>query len=150
VPDYQPTTKFKAFASAAVLTTGGNMAVTLYRQVDAFDGIDFTAGAAFPQDSTNLKAERGPSTFDTKHRFTAALNYALPSWHAAGKFGSGWQLNWIATLQSGRPIPIITSDDTSGRFYFNQRPKCSCGNQPDPRELESGDWLPQSRSLCTT
>jgi TonB dependent receptor len=97
---------------------------------DASDGIDFTSGAAFPQDSTNLKAERGPSTFDTRHRFTAALNYALPSWHAAGKFGSGWQLNRIASLQSGRPIPIITSDDTTGRFYFNQRPNVVPGVDP--------------------
>ena len=97
---------------------------------DASDGIDFTAGAAFPQDSTNLRAERGPSTFDTRHRFTTGLNYALPAWHAAGKFGSGWQLNWIASLQSGRPIPIVTSDDTSGRFYFNQRPNLVPGVNP--------------------
>ena len=97
---------------------------------DASDGIDFTSGAAFPQDSTNLKAERGPSTFDTRHRFTAALNYDLPAWHAAGKFGSGWQLNWIASMQSGRPIPIITSKDNSGRFYFNQRPNVVPGVNP--------------------
>ena len=89
---------------------------------DASDGIDFTSGVAFPQDSTNLRAERGPSTFDTRHRFTAALNYDLPEWRAVGKFGSGWQLNWIASVQSGRPIPIVTSNDNSGRFYFNQRP----------------------------
>jgi hypothetical protein len=33
VRDYQLTTKFQSFASSAVLDTGGNMAVTLYRQV---------------------------------------------------------------------------------------------------------------------
>ncbi len=97
---------------------------------DASDGIDFTAGAAFPQDSTNLRAERGPSTFDTRHRFTAALNYDLPTWHAAGKLGSGWQLNWIASVQSGRPIPIVTSNDNSNRFYFNQRPNVNPGVNP--------------------
>jgi len=97
---------------------------------DASDGIDFTAGAAFPQDSTNLRAERGPSTFDTRHRFTAALNLDLPVWNAAGKFGSGWQLNWIASVQSGRPIPIITSNDNTGRFYFNQRPDVVPGVNP--------------------
>jgi hypothetical protein len=97
---------------------------------DASDGIDFVPGAAFPQDPGNLKAEHGPSTFDTRHRFTAAINYALPSWQAIGKFGSGWQLNWIASLQSGRPIPIATSNDTSGRFYFNQRPNVVPGVNP--------------------
>ena len=97
---------------------------------DASDGIDFAPGVAFPQDPRNLKAERGPSTFDTRHRFTAAVNYDLPSWHRAGKFGSGWQLNWIASLQSGRPIPIATSSDTTGRFYFNQRPNLIPGVNP--------------------
>ncbi len=89
---------------------------------DASDGIDFAPGVAFPQDPSNLLAERGLSSFDTKHRFTAAINYDLPAWKSAGRFGSGWQLNWIASLQSGRPIPIANSSDTSGRFYFNQRP----------------------------
>ena len=97
---------------------------------DASDGIDFVPGAAFPQDPGNLKAEHGPSTFDTRHRFTAAVNYALPSWQSLGKFGSGWQLNWILSLQSGRPIPIATANDTSGRFYFNQRPNIVPGIDP--------------------
>ncbi|MGH9499864.1 MAG: carboxypeptidase regulatory-like domain-containing protein [Terriglobales bacterium] len=98
---------------------------------DASDGIDFTAGAAFPQDSTNIAAEHGPSTFDTRHRFTGAVNYEVPVWHALPKaLGTGWALNWIASLQSGRPIPIITSDDTTGRFYFNQRPNVVPGVNP--------------------
>jgi len=97
---------------------------------DASDGIDFAPGVAFPQDPGNLKAEHGASVFDTRHRFTAAINYDLPSWQALGKFGSGWQLNWILSLQSGRPIPIATANDTSGRFYFNQRPNVVPGVDP--------------------
>ena len=81
---------------------------------DASDGIDFNfATAAFPQDSDNLRAEKGPSTYDTKHRFTGALNYSVPVWGAAPKrLAEGWALNAIATIQSGRPIPII--DDNFG------------------------------------
>jgi hypothetical protein len=97
---------------------------------DASDGIDFVPGAAFPQDPGNLGAERGPSTFDTRHRFTAAVNYDLPSWRALKKAGSGWQLNWVASVQSGRPIPIANATDTSGRFYFNQRPNIVLGVNP--------------------
>jgi len=97
---------------------------------DASDGIDFAPAVAFPQDPSNLKAEHGPSSFDTRQRFTVAINYDLPTWHAAGKFGSGWQLNWIASLQSGRPIPIVTAFDTSGRYYFNQRPDVVPGVNP--------------------
>jgi Carboxypeptidase regulatory-like domain/TonB-dependent Receptor Plug Domain/TonB dependent receptor len=97
---------------------------------DASDGIDFVPGAAFPQDPGNLAAERGPSLFDTRNRFTAAINYDLPSWNALRGFGTGWQLNTIISLQSGRPIPIANSSDTSGRFYFNQRPNLVPGVNP--------------------
>ena len=97
---------------------------------DASDGIDFVPGAAFPQDPGNLPAERGPSLFDTRNRFTAAVNYDVPAWKAARGFGSGWQLNTIITVQSGRPIPIANSTDTSGRFYFNQRPNVVPGVNP--------------------
>jgi len=97
---------------------------------DASDGIDFVPGAAFPQDPGNLKAERGNSLFDTRQRFTAALNYDLPAWRGAGKFGSGWQLNTIVSVQSGRPIPIANSFDNSGHFYFNQRPNVVPGVNP--------------------
>lgn len=97
---------------------------------DASDGIDFVPGAAFPQDPGNLAAERGPSLFDTRHRFTGAINYELASWNALRKFGSGWQLNTIISVQTGRPIPIANSTDTSGRFYFNQRPNLVPGVNP--------------------
>jgi hypothetical protein len=97
---------------------------------DASDGIDFVPGAAFPQDPGNLAAERGPSLFDTRNRFTAAINYELPSWGSRPRLGSGWELNSIVTVQSGRPIPIANSTDTSGRFYFNQRPNVVPGVNP--------------------
>ncbi len=101
---------------------------------DASDGIDFAPGAAFPQDPSNLRAEHGPSTFDTKHRFTAAINYDVPKFQALGKLGAGWQLNWIASLQSGKPIPIATSTDTfypnNNYAYYNQRPSLLPGADP--------------------
>jgi hypothetical protein len=96
---------------------------------DASDGIDFVPGAAFPQDPSNLKAERGNALFDTRQRFTAAINYDLPSWRGAGRFGSGWQLNTIVSVQTGRPIPIISTSDTF-RGYFNQRPNIVPGVNP--------------------
>ncbi len=82
---------------------------------DASDGIDFNfATAALPQDSRNLKAEHGPSTFDTRHRFTTALNYQVPTRGSLPhKLAAGWQLNTIVTAQSGRPIPIVNSFDNS-------------------------------------
>lgn len=99
---------------------------------DASDGIDFNfASAALPQDSTNLRAEHGPSTFDTRQRFTSAFNYQVPLWSALPRrLGEGWQLNTIVSAQTGRPIPIVTSNDTSGRFNFHQRPNLLPGISP--------------------
>jgi hypothetical protein len=94
---------------------------TLSKSLDgASDGIDFNfAGAAFPQDSTNLRAEKGPSTFDTRHRSTTAVNYQVPSTnHLPKLISDGWQLNTIMTLQSGRPIPVLTGGGING----HQRP----------------------------
>ena len=91
----------------------------------ASDGIDFNfATAAFPQDSDNLKAEKGPSTFDARHRWTTALNYAVPVWHALPtKVAEGWQWNTIITAMSGQPIGIITGGGFNGR----QRPDVVSG-----------------------
>jgi len=95
---------------------------------DASDGIDFNfATVAIPQDSNNLKAEHGPSNFDTKHRFTAAFTYEIPHFGGPKRLSQGWQLNTIVTAQSGRPVPIVNSNDTSGTGFptpsnFHQRP----------------------------
>ena len=88
----------------------------------ASDGIDFNGStAAFPQDSDNLKAEKGPSTFDARHRFTAAMNFGVPVWSALpNKLASGWQLNAIVTAMSGQPIGIITAGFNG--FNGRQRP----------------------------
>ncbi len=98
---------------------------------DASDGIDFNfATVAFPQDSNNLAAEHGPSNFDTRQRFTAAFTYQLPQLGHMKRLAEGWQLNTIVSAQSGRPVPVVNADDTSGASFdqfpspsnFHQRP----------------------------
>jgi outer membrane receptor protein involved in Fe transport len=97
----------------------------------ASDGINFNfANAAFPQDSTNLPAEKGPSTFDTRHRWTTVLNYAVPEiHHLPHLLGAGWQLNSIITVQSGRPINIVTDAGGVNSNYV-QRPDIVPGVNP--------------------
>jgi len=110
---------------------------------DASDGIDFAAGVALPQDSTNLRAEHGNSTFDSRQRFTVALNYQLPRFSAGPWWiNSGWQLNAIATLQSGRPIGLVNSYDNSGRNNYRQRPNLVAGVNPI-----LSHWTPSSGYL---
>ena len=95
---------------------------------DASDGIDFNfATVAMPQDSNNLAAEHGPSNFDNRHRFTAAFTYSIPRFGSSSRLTDGWQLNTIVTAQSGRPVPVVNSNDTSGFSYptpsnYHQRP----------------------------
>lgn len=111
---------------------------------DASDGIDFNfATVALPQDSNNLRAEHGPSNFDTRHRFTAAFSYSVPRLFGPKRLSQGWQLNTIVTAQSGRPVPIVNSDDTSGTGFptpsnFHQRPNVVPGVNPINSNWESG------------
>ena len=67
-----------------------------------------------------MKAEKRPSTFDARHRWTTALTYSVPVWGALPeRLAAGWQWNTIVTVMSGQPIGIITSD---GGINFHQRP----------------------------
>jgi hypothetical protein len=113
---------------------------------DASDGIDFNfATVALPQDSNNLRAEHGPSNFDTRQRFTAAFTYEIPRFGGPARLTRGWQLNSIVTAQSGRPVPIVNSNDTSGAnsnvfptpSNFHQRPNLIPGVSPINSNWES-------------
>ena len=114
---------------------------------DASDGIDFNfTTVAFPQNSYNPGGDRGASNFDTRHRFTAAFNYQLPNLVGPHWLASGWQLNTIVTAQSGRPVPIANSNDTSavdGNTFptpanFHQHPDLVPGVNPINSNWESG------------
>ena len=93
----------------------------------------------FPQDSNNVRAERGRSAFDVRHRFTLSYGYELPIGKGHALLGdngwlthlaTGWQTLGIVTLQGGRPftVALIQEFDNSntGRsslgFGANDRP----------------------------
>ena len=67
------------------------------------------------QDSRNLRAERGLSAFDLRHRFVLSYLYELPffkgSTGATSYLLEGWRLTGIVTLQSGYPFTVIDSSD---------------------------------------
>ena len=97
---------------------------------DASDGIDFNfSTVAFPQDSLHPGADRGPSNFDTRHRFTSAFSYQLPAFGSRRRLSQGWELNTIVAAQSGRPVPIVSTNDTNV-FNFHQRPNMVPGVNP--------------------
>jgi hypothetical protein len=93
----------------------------------------------YPQNSYDLRAERGRSNFDVRHRLSASYVYDLPfgkgrSYLAdSGAWStllSGWQTAGIVTLQTGRPftVALIRELDNSGTgfsalgFGANDRP----------------------------
>jgi hypothetical protein len=68
-------------------------------------GLDYSG----VQNIQNPGADRGPSEFDVRHRFTLSGMWALPSPKgspALNKVLGGWQLNTIVSLQSGRPFDV--------------------------------------------
>lgn len=82
--------------------------------------IDDTSGESSNspiQNSRNLAAQRGNSTFDVRHKITISGTYELPfgrgkrllggSSKAVDVLVGGWQLNNIATIQTGLPFTPV-------------------------------------------
>jgi len=79
---------------------------TWSKSIDDASGFFSTAGDPnFPQDSNNIRGDRGRSNFDVRHRFTLSYSYDLPA-PARNLFLGGWQTNGIWTFQTGRPFTV--------------------------------------------
>jgi hypothetical protein len=81
--------------------------------------IDDSTGGNVTQDARNLRADRGDSDFDARHRLAVSYVYELP-FGRGKRFGNnwgsaldvvlgGWELSGIGTLQSGQPILVQLS-----------------------------------------
>lgn len=95
-----------------------------------------------PQTVTNLKAGRGASGFDVKHRAVTSYVYELPfgpgkkflaARGAAGKLLGGWQLSGITTLTTGRPYNVsLASGVNNGAPSWPDRTGSGTLSNPDP------------------
>jgi Carboxypeptidase regulatory-like domain/TonB dependent receptor len=69
------------------------------------------------QNPFDLRAERGRSMFDARHRFVLSYQWNLPFWNHPTTWYQqvlgNWQLNGIATLMSGTPFTVFDSNDVS-------------------------------------
>lgn len=118
------------------------LSYALGKSTDDASGFFTSAGDPnFPQNSLDPEAEKGPSSFDVRHRFTASLIRPLP--FEPGQFlgDLGWfsktfrntDFELVATAQSGRPFTVMLLPDidnsNTGRsnlgFGFNDRPNVS-------------------------
>lgn len=118
--------------------TAGLSALASYtwsKSLDDASNFFSTAGDPnFPQDSYNVRAERGRSDFDLRHRLSLSYLYDLPSRHFDQAWVNtmlrGWQTFGILTFQTGRPFTVALLPDfdnsNTGRsilgFGANDRP----------------------------
>ncbi len=83
---------------------------------------DMTAyRGTLPQDSFNLKGDYGNMDFDTRHNFTAALNYDLPLASRWKPLLNGWALSSLLSFHTGQPFTVFSSNDTTGTGEGEQR-----------------------------
>ena len=78
---------------------------------DASAFLDTAGDKNFPQDSQNMAAQWGRSSFDYPHRFSASFIYQLPSGNVVTR---DTELRGIVTIQSGQTFtPILRFDNSN-------------------------------------
>ena len=107
-------------------------AYTYGKSTDNASGFFTSAGDPnFPQNSLDPDAEEARSSFDQRHRFSLGASYRLPL--SGNIWLDDWQLNIVATGNSGRPFTVALHPDidqsNTGRsnlgFGNNDRPDVS-------------------------
>jgi hypothetical protein len=85
-----------------------------------------------PQNSYDIRLDRGLATLDRRHVFTANYIYELPYFrndsNLKGHILGGWQFSGIVTLQSGLPFTATTNFDAAG---LGNIPALIAGNRPN-------------------
>jgi hypothetical protein len=103
-----------------------------------------TTRPSLPQNSSDIGAERGLSDFNVHNRVVFSYIYDVPKW--APRFGEGWQVAGISTLQTGQPYSVYL--DFFGRPLrpdLLHKPSLSYGG---PNAIDSG--TPLCPSLCSS
>jgi hypothetical protein len=122
----------KRFSNGQTLLVSYTMS-KLISDTDTITGwLEPGGGAGGVQDNYNIRAERSLALYDTPHRAVISYIVDLPfgknkkfganATGLAGKLISGWGVNGITTFQSGNPLPISVSANTTNSFGGGQRP----------------------------
>lgn len=85
---------------------------TLSKSIDdASAFLDTKGDPNFPQDSQNLGAQRGVSSFDVRHRVALAYAYELPR---RSRWTRNTEFRGITTIYSGQPFtPVLRFDNSN-------------------------------------
>jgi hypothetical protein len=121
------------------------LAYTWAHSIDNAAGYASTsqASSGTPQDSRNLKGERGTSDFNVGNRIALSPVVELPFGrnkpyltHGIGAaLGGGWQLSGIYQFDTGRPFTVSTSTNNSGSIYGVDRPNVTGNPNNGPRTV---------------
>jgi len=100
----------------------GLMSYTWSHNLDASS--DSNSGS--PMNPYNWKQDYGNSNWDVRHRFVSSWVYELPFFQSHGMLLrntlGNWQLNGIATFQTGFPFTVTISNDQANNGLTGQRP----------------------------
>jgi outer membrane receptor protein involved in Fe transport len=129
---------------------------TWSKAIDDASSFNMTGSAAKPvagendlaQNPFNLRAERGLSLFDARHRFVLSYQWALPFWTHPQRWYEqalgGWQLDGIATLMSGTPFTVFDSNDVAAQGsapeitgFSSQRPNLIGDPNNGPKQVNA-------------
>jgi hypothetical protein len=93
-------------------------AYTLGKSLDTYSGTAVNELTTVPGDQLfNLHTNYAPSDFDRRHRFVTSFVYDLPRFNFESKIArtilNNFELNGIATFQTGTPFSIVESNGTS-------------------------------------
>jgi len=108
-------------------------AYTWSRSIDDLSNIfGGSVGSGQPQDSRNLRGDRGPSDFNATHRVSFSGTYDLPIYHGVAKgpvlskiLLANWQAGGLFSAQSGSPFTVVLAGAPSASaaaFGNPQRP----------------------------
>ncbi len=85
--------------------------------------MDYTSTVTTPMNSYNLRADYGPSTFDSRNTFTGFAQYSIPQFaHAVPVLTKGWQVNALYLFAGGNPINFLAGKDYSNTAENKDRP----------------------------
>lgn len=96
-----------------------NASYTWSRSID-YNSLSSPPAVITVQNSYDLRADRGLSDFDARHRFVLSTIYELP--FKGNQIKEGWQLTCIVQAQSGNPLNIITTNTTVNGVPNTLRP----------------------------
>jgi len=120
------------------------LSYTFARSVDDASGInsqDFDNSVQYGMDWYDRKLDRGLSSFFAQHNLTFNWTWDLPVARSmtgvGGAILKGWQINNIATMQSGHPFTVRLGFNRSGNlnttsFSMHERPDAKPGFTNNP------------------